>query len=120
MECPLGGNLCYRDKKGGLHGCGEYADPKGILATYTNVDGSINSQEYVTNEDYMIMFPDITSSMYQQIVSGSLHLYLVPWTDATQDNMEEETDFPTSIYVLSSSTSINDANNSNISLIWIY
>ena len=120
-RCPKPGNLCYRDKKGN-HGCGEYADPMSKLATYTNQSGSINSIEYVNNEDFTILFPDINQSLYDQIVDGELNLYSVAWADETAiyDETEETCTCQLSTYVLSSASNIDNVNDSNIVLIWAY
>jgi hypothetical protein len=123
VKCPIGGTLCYRDKKGN-HGCGENSDPKSKIANYTNSNGSINTIEYFQNEDYSILFGDVNlnPSILNQINAGNLHLYLMPCVDGTEitEIDEDNSNCSSSTYVLSSANNIDEVNSSNITLIWIY
>jgi hypothetical protein len=123
VKCPKGGTLCYRDKKGN-HGCGEYSDPKSKVANYTNLNGSINTIEYFQKEDYSILFGDVNlyPTLLNEINTGTLHLYLMPWVDGTEitETDEDNSNCQSSTYVLSRANNIDEVNSSNITLIWIY
>lgn len=121
VSCPRPGNKCYRNKSGN-HGCGEYADPKTKLAVYTNSNGTINTIDYVNNEDFTIMFPDIDQTLYNQIIDGELNLYKVSWIDETAiiDPNDETCDCEPSTFVLSSSSTIGGIDATNTVLIWAY
>ncbi|MFM2191160.1 MAG: hypothetical protein RLZZ118_117 [Bacteroidota bacterium] len=123
--CPLPGNCCYKDKKGGKHHCDcEIANkPLNVILTdYTNSDGTVNTISYFQTENYVELFPDVDATIYAQIMNGNLKLYKLPWDDQTP---ADAGDLPLELtcqhtFVLSTASTISQVNNTNIQLIWVY